>query len=220
MIPAESNQAAVSEDSTPIRVLVVDDHLAIRLGLIAIVNDEPGMRVVGEAGNGAEALAKVEELHPDIVLMDLRMPGIGGVEATLTIRRDHPESKVIILTTYDGDEDIFRALQSGAKAYLLKDFVKADFIAAIRAVHAGKHHLSGHVAERLAERLDKPELTAREMDVLCCLAKGRSNKEIARDLKIGDETVKFHLRSIFLKLSVGDRTQAVTQAIQRGLLHL
>ena len=203
-----------------IRLLVVDDHHAFRMGLVAMVNEYPDMRVVAEAGTGAQAIELCRSCHPDVVLMDLRLPGLSGVEATLAIRKEFPQCHVIVVTTYDGDEDIYRALQSGAQGYLLKDMSKEELVDAIRAVHAGQHHIPPHVAGRLAARMSRPELTLREVEVLKSVTKGKSNKEIAEALSITEDTVKGHLKSVYGKLGVNDRTQAAITALQHGILHL
>jgi DNA-binding NarL/FixJ family response regulator len=203
-----------------IRLLVVDDHQAFRMGLVAMVNEYPDLEVVAEAGTGPQAIELFRACHPDVVLMDLRLPGLSGVEATLAIRKEFPRSHIIIITTYDGDEDIYRALQSGAQGYLLKDMSKEELVGAIRAVQAGQHHIPPHVANRLAERMGRPELTLREIEVLKLVVKGKSNKEIAQDLHITEETVKGHLKSVFGKLGVNDRTQAAMSALQHGIMHM
>ncbi|MGZ8900027.1 MAG: response regulator [Limisphaerales bacterium] len=208
------------QESKTIQLLVVDDHQAFRLGLVAIIDDVPEMKVIAEAADGKQALEICAKLRPDIVLMDLRLPGLSGVEATLAIRQSYPETRVIVITTFDGDEDIYRALQSGAHAYLLKDMSKEELVDAIRAVHAGKYRLPTNVAGRLAERMRRPEITPRELEALKLIVKGKSNKEIASALSITEETVKGHLKSLFLKLEVNDRTQAAITALQRGFVHL
>jgi two-component system NarL family response regulator len=203
-----------------IRLLVVDDHQAFRMGLVAMVNEHPDLEVVAEAGTGPQAIELCRACHPDVVLMDLRLPGLSGVEATLAIRREFPRCHIIVITTYDGDEDIYRALQSGAQGYLLKDMSKEELIGAIRAVHAGQHHIPLHVASRLAERMSRPELTLREIEVLKLVVKGKSNKQIAQDLDITEDTVKGHLKNVYGKLGVNDRTQAAITALQHGIMHL
>jgi two-component system NarL family response regulator len=203
-----------------IRVMLVDDHSAFRKGMIALIESEPDLQVVAETGDGREALDVYRQNRPDVVLMDLRLPGIGGVEATLAIRKEFPDARVIVLTTFDSDEDIFRAIQSGAKSYLLKDTPDDELATAIRSVHAGKQILSDKLARRLAERQQRPELTQREMDVLQMLIKGRSNKEIGSALSLCEDTVKAHFRSLFAKLRVQDRTEAAIYAIRHGIVHL
>lgn len=203
-----------------IRVMLVDDHSAFRKGMAALIESEPDLQVVAETGDGRQALEVYRQHRPDVVLMDLRLPGMGGVEATLAIRKEFPDARVIVLTTFDTDEDIFRAIQSGAKSFLLKDTPDAELAAAIRGVHAGKQILSGKLAQRLAERQHRPELTQREMDVLKMLIKGRSNKEIGSALFLCEDTVKAHFKTLFAKLKVQDRTEAAIHAIRHGIVHL
>jgi two-component system NarL family response regulator len=186
-----------------------------------MIERRPDMTVVGEAATGREAVAAYRAARPDVVLMDLRMPDMTGVEAIGAIRGEFPGARIIVLTTYDGDEDIYRGLQAGARAYLLKDAPRDDLLDAIRAVHAGQSRIPPAVAARLAERvLAGPELTARELEVLRGIVAGRSNKEIGAALGISEGTVKAHVNSILGKLGVADRTQAVTTALQRGIVHL
>jgi DNA-binding NarL/FixJ family response regulator len=177
------------------------------------------LQVVAETGDGREALEVYRQKKPDVVLMDLRLPGMGGVEATLAIRKEFPDARVIVLTTFDTDEDIFRAIQSGAKSYLLKDTPDDELATAIRSVHAGKQILSDKLAKRLAERQQRPELSQREMEVLQLLIKGRSNKEIGSALFLCEDTVKAHLKTLFGKLKVQDRTEAAISAIRQGIVH-
>jgi DNA-binding NarL/FixJ family response regulator len=204
-----------------IRVLIADDHPVVREGVAAMIERRPDMTVVAEAATGREAVAAYRAAQPDVVLMDLRMPDMTGVEAIGAIRGEFPGARIIVLTTYDGDEDIYRGLQAGARAYLLKDAPRDDLLDAIRAVHAGQRRIPPAVAARLAERvLAGPDLTARELEVLRGIVAGRSNKEIGDHLGIGEGTVKAHVNSILGKLGVADRTQAVTTALQRGIVHL
>ena len=203
-----------------IRILIVDDHPALRAGLCALIAGQPDMQVVAEAGDGSEGLELFRVHRPDIVLMDLRLPGMSGVEAILAIRNEAPEASLIVNTTYDADEDIFRAIQSGAKSYLLKDMPKEEIFDIIRAVHAGHEVLPSQVEHRLRERMRRPELTRRETAVLGLLFRGRSNKEIADDLDISEDTVKFRLKGLFSKLGVTDRTAAVVAALRHGILHI
>ena len=205
---------------TQIRVLVVDDHPSMRMGLTALINGQPGMEVVAEASDGEEAIEVFEDVLPDVALMDLRMPGLGGVEATLAILKKSPEARIIILSTYDWDEDIHLAIQSGAKSYLLKDTSVEDIAYTIHRVHEGDKTLSEQVEKRLAERLQREQLTEREREVLEALIKGRSNKEIASSLFISEQTVKSHLKTLFAKLNVSDRTEAAVAAIRHGIVHL
>ncbi|HEU4635053.1 MAG TPA: response regulator transcription factor [Edaphobacter sp.] len=206
--------------SEAIRILVVDDHHVVRQGLVALLDIMPGIEVVGQASDGAEAIRLYSTLHPDITLMDLQLPGISGVEAIRRIRQNDAAARFIVLTTFDGDEDIYRALEAGARAYLLKGMTVEELTAAIKAVHAGKTRIAPNIAEKLAERMSGQTLTAREQDVLERIAAGRSNKEIASDLQISEATVKTHINSLLGKLGVGDRTHAATVALQRGIIHL
>jgi DNA-binding NarL/FixJ family response regulator len=203
-----------------IRILIVDDHPALRAGLRALVASEPDMQVVAESGDGREGLEMFRQHQPDIVLMDLRLPGMSGVESILEIRKDAPDARIIVNTTYDADEDIYRAIQSGAKSYLLKDMPKEEIFAVIRAVHAGHEVLPSQVEARLTARMRRPELTTRETAVLELLFKGRSNKEIAEALDISEDTVKFRLKGLFSKLGVADRTAAVVAALRHGIVHM
>ena len=204
----------------PIRILVVDDHAIVRKGLVALLNTVEGLSVVGEASDGEEAIQAHRVHKPDVTLMDLRLPKIGGADAIARIRQESPAARIIVLTTFDGDEDIFRALQAGAKGYLLKGMDAAELTDAIRTVYAGKSKIPAFVAEKLAERMGGPALTARELEVLKRIVAGRSNKEIAGDLHISEATVKTHINSILSKLGVSDRTQAATSALQRGIVYL
>lgn len=203
-----------------IHVLIVDDHPTFRMGLAALINSQPDMEVLAEADTGEEALAIYGNRAADVVLMDLRLPGIGGVEATIGLLRRHPSAKVVVLTTYDTDEDVYRAIQSGAKSYLLKDMATEQIIGTIRAVHAGNAELPDSIVRRLAERSRRQDLSARERDVLLLLVKGRSNKEIASELFVSEETVKSHLKTLFAKLGVRDRTDAAISALRHGIVHL
>jgi two-component system NarL family response regulator len=200
--------------------MVVEDHHVVRHGLVALLNNVSGLKVVAEGSNGKEAVELYSRHQPDITLMDLRMPTMGGVEAITAIRKQFPGARIVVLTTYDGDEDIYRALQAGARGYLLKGMFTEELVDAIRAVHAGRTHIPKEVADRLADRMGGPNLTAREMSVLELIVKGLSNKEIADRLGIYESTVKTHVNNILSKLGVSDRTQAATTALQRGLVHL
>jgi two-component system NarL family response regulator len=203
-----------------IRVMLVDDHPAFRKGMAALLESEPDLRVVAETGDGCSALEVFRQSRPDVVLMDLRLPGMGGVEAIMAIRKEFANARVIVLTTFDMDEDIFRAVQAGAKSYLLKDTPEDELAGTIRAVHAGNEPLPGRVAERLATRRQRADLSKREMEVLKLLTKGRSNKEISSSLFITEDTVKAHLKTLFSKLKVKDRTEAAISAVQHGIVHL
>ena len=207
-------------DSTEnIRILVVDDHEIVRQGLVSLLNTEPGLIVVAVAGNGQQAVEAFAEHLPDITLMDLRLPVMGGVAATQAIRSQFPTARIIVLTTYDGDEDIYRALQAGAQSYLLKGISFDELLATIRSVKGGARRIPTAVAEKLAERMPGQELTKREAQVLALIVKGNSNLDIATALGISEATVKSHVNSLLAKLGVTDRTQAATTALQRGLVH-
>ncbi|MBV9156146.1 MAG: response regulator transcription factor [Acidobacteriaceae bacterium] len=199
--------------------MVVEDHHIVRQGLIALLNTVPDMTVVAESADGREAIDLFRRHQPDVTLMDLRLPTMGGVEAVTQIRKEFPAARIIVLTTFDGDEDIYRALQAGARAYLLKGMFGEELMDAIRAVYAGKSRIPPQVAERLAERMGGPALTAREQEVLELIVAGKSNKEIGTSLNISEATVKTHVNNILSKLGVTDRTQAATTAIQRGIVH-
>ena len=203
-----------------IHVLVVEDHNVVRQGLVALLNVVDGLTVVGEAADGLEAINQIRKHQPDVTLIDLRMPRMGGVEVIQRIRSEMPQARFIVLTTYDGDEDIYRALKAGARAYLLKGMTSEDLVTTIRMVHAGKSHIPPAIAERLAERMGSEDLTPREFDVLQEIVHGKSNKEIATALNVSEATVKTHINSLLGKLGVTDRTQAATAAIQRGIVTL
>jgi DNA-binding NarL/FixJ family response regulator len=203
-----------------IRILVVDDHHVVRQGLVALLNIMPNIEVVGEASDGVQAIELYRTLIPDITLMDLQLPNLGGVDAILKIRADDPAARFIVLTTFDGDEDIFRSLQAGAKAYLLKGMTVEELVSTIQAVHSGRTLIPPAIAEKLAERMSTQPLTQRELKVLERIVAGRANKEIASDLEISEATVKSHINSLLGKLGVSDRTHAATVALQRGIVHL
>jgi len=202
-----------------IRILVADDHALVRQGVGAVVGRETDMSVVGEAANGQQAVEQWRVLQPDVTLMDLNMPVMDGVVAIKTIRAEFPRSRFIALTVYEGDEDIHSALQAGAQAYLLKNVLPSELVSTIRVVHAGLRRLPPEVAERLSERGPGPGLTPREVEVLALMAKGQSNVEIARTLKITSGTAKWFVSGILSKLGADDRTEAVTTALERGILH-
>jgi two-component system, NarL family, response regulator len=206
--------------AAPIRIMVVDDHPIVREGFGGMIGTEPDMSVVAEARSGEEAILLFRQHVPDVTLMDLRMPGMNGIATMSVILREFPQSRFIVLTTYDGDEDIYRALQAGAWAYLLKDMLIDEILTAIRAVHSGERRIPAAVGKRLAERMSGTALSARELDVLQLLGKGRSNREVAAELAITEATVKGHVTNILSKLGVTDRTQAVIIALKRGLIHL
>jgi two-component system NarL family response regulator len=214
----ESAPVTVSA-TKPVRLLVVDDHHIVRQGLIALLTTVPEMQVVAEASDGYQALELYRQHQPDVTLMDLRMNTMNGVETTRAIRAEFPNARIIVLTTFDGDEDIYRALQAGARGYLLKGMDTEELLAAIRTVHSVKSRIPAPVAERLAERMNAPALTDRETEVLRLIVGGNSNKEIAAALFISEATVKTHINSLLSKLGVSDRTQAATTALQRGIVH-
>ncbi len=206
-----------------VRLVIADDHPVVRAGLRDMLSDEPGLEVVGEAGDGAEALASIEKLAPDVVLMDLRMPGVDGVEAITRITADHTATRILVLTTYDSDADILRAVEAGATGYLLKDTPREELLEAIRATARGEPVLAPTVTSRLMKKVREPEserLSDRETEVLASVARGLSNREIARSLHLSEATVKTHLIHVFNKLGVADRTAAVTVALERGVLRL
>jgi two-component system NarL family response regulator len=206
--------------SDKIRIIVIDDQAVVRQGFVSLINTVPDMTVVAEGTNGQQAIELYRLHSPDIVMMDLRMPVMGGVEAITALRREFPAARVIVLTTYDGDEDIYRSLQAGAQGYLLKDMFFEELEDAIRTIHAGGRRIPGVVAERLAGRMGGSDLTGRELEVLKQIVKGGSNKEIAAVLGISEATVKSHINNILSKLDAADRTQAATKALQRGIVHL
>jgi len=203
-----------------IRVLVADDHFIVRIGLMSLVNTEPDMEVVGQAADGAQAIEMFSRINPDLVLMDLRMPVKDGIEATKEIRSKQPDARILMLTTFDGDTDIHRAIQAGAQGYVLKNSTGEKLIPALRAVAAGEKWIPKEVATRLASRKLFEDLTPRELQVLQQMAKGLANKEIGDVLDISGHTVKDHLKNILGKLRVADRTEAVTVALQRGIIQL
>jgi len=203
-----------------IRIIVIDDQAVVRQGFVSLINTVTDMEVIAQGVNGQQAIELYRQHKPDITLMDLRMPVLGGVDAIAQIRQQFPDARIIVLTTYDGDEDIYRALQAGAQGYLLKDMFFEELEDAIRKVHAGARSLPPVVAERLAERMGGSELTVRELEVLQEIVNGKSNKEIASALRISEATVKSHINNILGKLGVTDRTQAATRALQRGIIRL
>jgi DNA-binding NarL/FixJ family response regulator len=206
--------------SQTIKVLCVDDHPLVRKGIAAILANEPDMKVVAEAGSGREAVDAFKAHHPDIVLMDLRMPVMDGIEATKQIRKEDPEAKIIALTSYDGDQEIYRALEAGVRGYILKETVHTEIVRAIRVVLSGKRLMPPEVAERLSEHFPQVALTPREVEVLQFVAQGYGNKEIGERLGTAAGTVKMHLQNILSKLGASDRTHAVTLAIRRGIIYI
>ncbi len=203
-----------------IRVLCVEDHGVVREGIRLTIDMEPDMEVAAVAATGEEGLDLFREYRPDVVLMDLQLPGISGLDTIRAIRRFDPEARIVVLTMYDGDEDIFRALEAGAATYLLKESLSDELIGVVRQVHGGERPLPPEVAARLAGRVTQPALTAREIQVVDLIAKGLRNKEIGATLEISEGTVQAHIKRIFTKLNVHDRAEAVTVALRRGIIHL
>jgi len=208
------------EKQNPIRILIADDHFVVRIGLAAVINSQPDMAVIAEAGTGRQAVDLFRQHRPDLALMDIRMPQLNGIEASLAIHREFPEARIIVLTTYGGDDDIYRALQAGARGYLLKDALREELLVAIRNVHAGLKHIPPHIAARLAERIPVSELTPRELEVLRLIVKGMNNRDIATALSITTGTIKIHINNVLTKMRISDCTQAATAALQRGIVHL
>ena len=204
----------------PIRVMCVEDHRIVREGLALIINQEPDMKIVGSCATVNEAIELYRTVHPDVTLMDLRLGTASGVDAIKAIRADNPEARIIVLTMYEGDEDIFRAHQAGATTYLLKDTLSADLVRVVREVHAGERPVLPEVQARLAERASMPTLTSREVEVITLISQGLRNKEVGAMLGITEGTVQIHVKNIFAKLQVNDRTGAVQVAVRRGLIHM
>jgi DNA-binding NarL/FixJ family response regulator len=207
-------------DSIHIRILCVDDHPLMREGIAAIINNQPDMALVAEATNGMEAIEEFRKHLPDVTLMDLRLPDIDGVAALMAIRTDVPEAKIIMLTTFEGDVEVQRALEGGARAYLLKSMPHKELVEAIRRVHAGKKSIPPFIANRLAEHLGDEDLTLREIEILRCVADGNRNREIAERLFISEQTVKIHINHVLEKLGAVHRTHAVAIALRRGIIHM
>ena len=201
-----------------IRIMLVEDHQVVRQGLVALLSTMEDLEIVGSVGDGLEAIETFRKVEPDVTLIDLQLPKLGGADTIKRIRTEFPQARFIVLTTFDGDEDIYRALQAGARAYLLKGMPLEELVTTIHAVHSGKLHIPAAVAGKLAERLSGQELTPRELSVLERIVAGRANKEISADLSISEATVKTHINSMLGKLGVADRTHAATVAIQRGLV--
>jgi DNA-binding NarL/FixJ family response regulator len=205
---------------SPIRILLADDHPLLRDGVAGLVADQPDMKLVGEASNGREAIDQFRRHRPDIILLDLQMPEMNGIDAILAIRGEFPEARIVVLTTYTGDAQILRALKGGAQAYLLKSALRRELLDTIRAVHKGQRRIPPEVAAQLAEHAADDPLTSREVEVLRLIAAGKANKLVASDLSITEETVKGHVKSILSKLGASDRTHAVTIALKRGIIEL
>lgn len=203
-----------------IKVLTVDDHDLVRKGIAAILSTEPEIDLVGEAGSGREAIRLFDQLHPDVTLMDLRLGDMTGIEVTREIRRKHPEAKILALTSYDGDQDIYKALDAGVRGYLLKEVVHSEIVRGIKMVHAGKRFMPQEVSVHLSGFFPELALTAREVEVLQLVARGLGNKEVGEILGTAAGTVKAHVQSILSKLNAKDRTHAVALAIRRGIIHL
>jgi len=214
------NRRRASARRDCIRILIAEDHTVVRDGLVAIIKQQPDMDVVAEAGGGEQAVELWKAHRPDVTLMDLRMPGLEGVDAIYAIRAVDPNARIVVLTTFDGDEDIYRGMRAGAKSYLLKDVRREELFQCIREVHAGKTVIPAAVAAKLAERLPAEELSPRELEVLRLLAEGKPNKLIGAALSITEVTVKSHVQALFRKLNVLSRTEAIAVANRRGLLHL
>jgi two-component system, NarL family, response regulator len=210
----------MNSQSTTIRVLIADDHLIVRQGLATIISRDPEMTVIAQAEDGQQAIDRFREHQPDVTLMDLRMPKVTGVEAIRAICAEAKTARIIVLTTYDGDEDIYNGLHSGAQGYLLKDTKSNELRNAIRTVHRGEQYIPPNVGAKLAQRLNNPELRERELEILSLIAQGMSNATIATALSISENTVKTHVNRILSKLGVSDRTQAVIVAVKRGIVSL
>ena len=210
----------MTSQSNIIRVLIADDHYIVRQGLVALLENELDMKVVAQASNGEEAVTMFREHQPDVALMDLRMPQMDGVAAIAAICGEFSRARIVVLTTYDGDENIYRGLQAGAKGYLLKDAEPEELLAAIRAVFEGKKYIPLAVGVKLADRLSGPCLSDRELEVIRLIVAGKSNHEISQVLHISESTVKFHINNLLSKMGVGDRTQAAISALKRGIVSL
>jgi DNA-binding NarL/FixJ family response regulator len=209
----------MSEPRT-IRVLSVDDHPLLREGIATLINSQPDMRLIAEAATGQEAIQQFDLHQPDVTLMDLRLPDMSGIDVVIALRSQHPEARIIMLTTFEGDVEIQRALEAGARGYLLKSMPPKDMLEAIRQVHAGKKRIPAEIASQLAEHMGDEALTDREIEVLRAIAEGNRNRDIANKLFISEETVKVHIKHIMEKLNASDRTQAVAIGVRRGIIEL
>lgn len=210
----------LTHSTKTIRILIADDHPIVRQGLVAILNDQPDMSIVAEVNNGEEAIAQFRLHQPDVAILDLQMPKVGGVEAITTIRSEFPNASIIMLSIYETDEDIYQGLRAGARAYLLKDTPCLEIVEVIRAVSEGQRYVPAEIGTKLAARMERPSLSAREFDVLTLMVKGKSNKAISSELNITENTVKFHVTNVMLKLGASDRTHAVVNALQQGIVKL
>lgn len=206
--------------TTAIRILIVDDHPVVRAGLSSMLSTHKDLEVVGSAASAEDALLMIEQNRPDVLLLDLRMPGMSGIALLHALKKLPDSPRAVILTSYEMDEDIYRAIQAGAYGYLLKNTAQSEMIAAIQAVHTGKHHIPPHIAARLAERMARSTLTNREVEILEMLVKGFTNKQIGKALHISENTARNHINSIIEKLEVSGRTEAATTAIQQGIVHV
>jgi DNA-binding NarL/FixJ family response regulator len=204
----------------PIRIALVDDHPILRQGIAALISDQPDLLLVGQASNGLEAMEQFRLHRPDVMLMDLQMPGMNGIDAMSAIRGEFPDARFVVLTTYTGDVQIVRALKAGARAYLLKSLLHRELLDTIRSVHAGNKRIPPEIAAELADHAADDQLTAREIEVLRLIAAGSANKIVADHLSITEETVKAHVKNILSKLDANDRTHAVTIALKRGIIEL
>jgi DNA-binding NarL/FixJ family response regulator len=209
-----------TQTTKTIQILVADDHPIVRQGLVAILNQQPDMRVVAEASNGQQAIEQFRLHQPDVALLDLQMPEVGGVEAITTIRSEFPDAAIILFSIYEADEDIYQGLRAGAKAYLLKDTPCQEILRVIRAVDQGQRYVPTEIGTKLAARMERLNLSDREYEVISLMAKGKNNKAIAAQLNITENTVKFHVTNILIKLGASDRTHAVVNALQQGIIKL